>query len=85
MEPAGVRTDDFGDGGGEGDHVVTDFGFDLVDAFDAEVGAFADGAGRRLWGPCPASARVSVAATSTASQVRKRFSSLQMRAISGRV
>src|SRR2546425_6840637 len=36
-------------------------------------------------GTIPASARVSVAATSTASQVRKRFSSLQRRAISGRV
>ena len=42
MEPAGVRADDFGDGGGEGDDVVADFGFDLVDAFDAEVGALAD-------------------------------------------
>ena len=45
VEPAGVRADDFGDGGGEGDDVVADFGFDLVDAFDAEVGALADGLG----------------------------------------
>jgi len=37
------------------------------------------------FGTMPASARVSVAATSTVSQVRKRFSSLQMRPISGRV
>src|ERR1700690_3873521 len=36
-------------------------------------------------GTMPAAASVSVAATSTASQVRKRFSSLQMRAISGLV
>ena len=41
-----MRADDFGDGGGEGDDVVADFGFDLVDAFDAEVGAFLDRLGR---------------------------------------
>ena len=45
MEPAGVRADDFGDGRGEGDDVVADLGFDLVNAFDAKVGAFADGVG----------------------------------------
>src|SRR5207247_1094226 len=35
----------FCDGGGKGDDVVADFGFDLVDAFDAEVGASADSTG----------------------------------------
>src|SRR5450631_3342804 len=45
VEPAGVRADDFRYGGGESDDVVADLGFDLVDAFDAEVGAFADGVG----------------------------------------
>ena len=45
VEPAGMRADDFGDGGGEGDDVVADLGFDLVDALDAEVGALADGVG----------------------------------------
>ena len=84
VEPAGVRADDFRDRGGEGDYVVPDLGLDFVDAFDAEVGALAM-ALAASFGTRPASARVSVAATSTASQVRKRFSSLQMRAISGRV
>ena len=32
-----------GDGGGEGDDVVADFGFDLVDAVDGEVAAVTDG------------------------------------------
>ncbi len=41
MEPAGVRADDLGDGGGEGDDVVADLGFDFVDAVEAEVGALA--------------------------------------------
>ena len=45
VEPAGVRADDFGDGRGEGDDVVADFGFDFVDALDVEVGALADGFG----------------------------------------
>ena len=45
VEPAGMRADDFRDGGGEGDDVVADLGFDLVDALDAEVGALADGVG----------------------------------------
>ncbi|SPE28460.1 hypothetical protein SBA2_40023 [Acidobacteriia bacterium SbA2] len=45
MEPAGVWADDFGDGRGEGDDVVANFGFDFVDALDAEVGALADGVG----------------------------------------
>ena len=35
----------FGDGGGEGDDVVADFGFDLLDAGDGEVAAVADGVG----------------------------------------
>ena len=42
MEPAGVRADDFGDGGGEGDDVVLDLGFDLEDAVNVEVGACVD-------------------------------------------
>ena len=48
VEPAGMRADDLGDGSGECDHVVAHFGFDFVDAFDAKVGALADGAGSVL-------------------------------------
>jgi len=84
MEPAGMRADDFGHCRGEGNDVVLDLGFNLEDAVNIEAA--------RAWialaaslGTMPAAASVSVAATSTASQVRKRFSSLQMRAISGRV
>ena len=84
VKPAGVRADDFGDGSGEGDDIVFDFGFDLEDAIDIDIGA-GTMALAASFGTIPAAARVSVAATSTASQVRKRFSSLQMRAISGRV
>jgi len=79
-----VRTDDLGHGSGEGDNVMLDFGFDLENTVDVEVGASVDRLGG-FFGTMPAAASVSVAATSTASQVRKRFSSLQMRAISGRV
>ena len=45
VEPAGVRTDNFSDGGSESDDVVANFGFDLCNAGDVEVGAFANGAG----------------------------------------
>src|ERR1700727_849772 len=38
----------FGYGGGEGDDVVADFGFDLVDAVDGEGAAVADGVGGGL-------------------------------------
>jgi hypothetical protein len=50
VEPAGGFGvgDVFGDGGGEGDDVVADFGFDLVDAVDGEVAAVADGVGGGL-------------------------------------
>ena len=48
VEPAGFGADEFGDGGGEGDDVVADFGFDFVDALDFEVGALADGFGGGL-------------------------------------
>jgi hypothetical protein len=34
VQPAGVGADAFGDGGGEGDDVVADFGFDGVDAYE---------------------------------------------------
>jgi len=37
-----------GYGGGEGDDVVADLGFDLVDAGDGEVAAVADGVGGGL-------------------------------------
>ena len=40
-----MRADDLRYSGSEGDDVVADLGFDLVDAFDAEVGALADGVG----------------------------------------
>ena len=45
VKPAGVRSDDLGHGGGEGDDVVADFGFDLGDAVQVEVGPLANGAG----------------------------------------
>ena len=45
VEPAGFRADVLGDGGGEGDDVVADFGFDLVDAGDVDFAALADGLG----------------------------------------
>jgi len=45
VEPAGLRSDDFGDRGGEGDDVVADFGLDFLDALQAEIGALADGFG----------------------------------------
>ncbi len=49
VEPARVRTHDFGHRGGKGDHVVADFGFDLGDAAEIEICPLADGA-RRLRG-----------------------------------
>ena len=50
VEPAGVLgvVDVLGDGGGEGDDVVADFGLDLVDAGDGEVALVADGVGGGL-------------------------------------
>ena len=50
VQPARVlgRVDVFGDRGREGDHVVPDLGFDLVDAFDGEVAAVANSVGGRL-------------------------------------
>ena len=45
MEPAGMRADDLCDGGGEGDDIVADLGFDFMDALEAEVGALFDGPG----------------------------------------
>ena len=47
VEPAGAVGvgDVLGDGGGEGDDVVADFGFDLVDAVDGEVAAVTDSVG----------------------------------------
>ena len=43
VEPAGVRAHDLGHGRGEGDDVMFDLGFDLEDAFNAEIGARMDG------------------------------------------
>lgn len=50
VEPAGVlgRVDVLGDGGGEGDDVMTDFGFDLVDAVYGEGSLVTDGVGGGL-------------------------------------
>jgi hypothetical protein len=39
----------FGYGGGEGDDVVLDLGFDLVDAVNGEGAAIANGVGSGLW------------------------------------
>ena len=49
VKPAGFGADDLRHRGGEGDHVVPDFGFDFVDALQVEVGALADGLGRVFW------------------------------------
>src|SRR5208283_522402 len=46
VKPARVRTNDLSHGCGESNYIVADFGFDLVDTFDAEIGALADGTGR---------------------------------------
>ena len=50
VEPAGVLgcVDVLGDGGGEGDDVMTDFGFDLVDAVYSEGSLVTDGVGGGL-------------------------------------
>ncbi len=53
VEPAGLASgsgDVLGDGGGEGDDVVADFGFDRVDAVDGEAALVADGVGGGLRG-----------------------------------
>ena len=84
VEPASVRADDFGHGGGEGDDVVATSA-SISWMRSTRKSARSRMASAASFGTMPASASVSVAATSTASQVRKRFSSLQMRAISGRV
>src|SRR5277367_3968516 len=49
VEPAGVRTYDFGDGGGEGDDVVFDLRLDFKNAFDIERRALADRFGSIFW------------------------------------
>ena len=86
VEPArGYRVCDvLGDGGGEGDDVVADFRFDLVDAGDGEVALVADGVGGGLW-TRPNLASACEAATSTVSQQRYLFSSDQILPIAGRV
>ncbi len=50
MEPAGVfgGVDVLGYGGGEGDDVVTDLGFDLIDAVYGEGALVSDGVGGGL-------------------------------------
>ncbi len=87
VEPAGGFGvgDVLGDGGGEGDDVVADFGFDLVDAGDGEVAAVARWRRRRTAGRGRSVARAWEAAVSTVSQQRYLFSSDQMRPISLRV
>ena len=51
VEPARVfgGVNVLGDGGGEGNDVVADFGFDLVDAVDGKGSLVADGVGGGLW------------------------------------
>ena len=44
MKPARVFAHDLRHCGGEGDDIVADFGFNLMDAFELEVSALADGA-----------------------------------------
>jgi hypothetical protein len=46
VQPARFGADRFGDGGGEGDDVVADFGLDFVDAVERKAAAVTDGAGR---------------------------------------
>ena len=45
VKPAGVRSDDLGHGGGEGDDIVADFSFDFGNPVQIEVSPLADGAG----------------------------------------
>ena len=70
---------------GEGDHVVPDFRFDFVDARDVNARPLAQFRARLPCGTIPASASVSVAASSTSSHFWNLFSSLQTRPISERV
>ena len=54
---------------GEGDHVVADLGLDLVDAGHIDAGALAEASRPPRAAPSPASASVSVAASSTSSHL----------------
>ena len=45
VKPAGVRADDFGHGGGEGDDIVANFRFDFGNPVQIEVSPLANGAG----------------------------------------
>ena len=85
MQPArGFRIPDgLLHGNREGNHVVANFGFDFVDARDIYASRSRNFAAASR-GTTPASARVSLAASSTSSHFLKRFS-LQTRPISGRV
>jgi len=74
VQPAGGFgvCDVLGYGGGEGDDVVADLGFDLVDAGDGEVAAVADGVGGGLRDQAEAGESLG-GAVSTASQQRYLF------------
>jgi hypothetical protein len=45
VKPTGMGADDLGDGGGERDDVVANFGFDFRDAVNVEIGAVANSTG----------------------------------------
>jgi hypothetical protein len=76
--------DVFGDGGGEGDDVVADFGLDLVDAGDGEVGAGGDGVCGGLRDEAEAGEGLA-GGDFDGEPARYLFSSDQMRPMAGRV
>ncbi len=87
VQEPGLRADDLGDMGQEGDDVVLGGALDLVDALDVEGGFAALGPDRLRPPPCgttPRSARAVVAWASISNQMRKRVSGDQTATISGR-
>ena len=84
MKPARFGTDELRDGSSEGNDVVTHFRFDFMDAFDFEIGPLADSL-RCGFGNYASFRQRFGGGDFYREPVRKRFSSLQMRPISGRV
>ena len=87
MHETRIRADEFGEVGEEGDDVVLDLAFDLVDPRDVELGVLAFGQMvlAASFGITPSSAWASAACASISNQILKRVSGSQMAAISGRV
>ena len=87
MHEAGLRPDDLGQMGEEGDDVMLDLALDRVDAGDDRKCAFGPcsqiARGRAL-GMVPRSAMASAACASISNQMRKRVCGSHREAISGR-